>query len=120
MTDQTEVPQEVNPYLGWLLAAKLAEWLGMQVGFLVMAYAALEEDIPGWLYINLPSGAILKEIPYKFIEGKWKGITSHEDLKETNESDSPQEFMEIIRDCLNGTLVHRHILIIPEEKEETE
>jgi hypothetical protein len=100
---------EQEYYLGWLLAAKLAEWLGMQVGVIEDQY------FPDGLTfaIDLPSGTAVFEIPKEFVEGNWKRSDKipHVTREESNKA---------MRDCLVGYLVNKHLLIIPEKKEGTE
>ena len=97
-------------YKGWLLAAKLAEWQGMDVGI-----TCDEENEICAVLINLPSGQVHLVVPAYFMEGKWKELelSAFEDLRQ-------DEQIEAIDNCLNGTLVHKHVLIIPEVKDEIE
>lgn len=97
-------------YYGWLLAAKLAEWLGMEVGV-----TKHEESDTYAVVIELPSGQIHNVIPGYMMEGKWKSFD--ESKYEERRID---EELKSIEDCLFGTLVSKHVLLIPEQKEETE
>lgn len=99
----------MTEYLGWLLAGKLAEWHGMNVGMI-----QLVPDGPYLLVIDLPSGQISIQIPSKAVEGRWKAWV-----------DKPEDHNDIedrkaILDCLYGILVSKHVLMIPEQKETTE
>ena len=100
--------EEKQLYMGWLLAGKLAEWLGMEVGMI-----QLVPEGPYLLVIDLPSGQISVEIPAKFTEGKWKNWeTKPEDM-------SSEDVEKAIFDCLYGILTQRHVLLIPQDKKET-
>lgn len=102
--------EKIEDYLGWLLAGKLAEWLGMKVG--------VEQSGDGEVFIlviELPSGQVHKVIPGYAVEGKWKKFNS-EDYQNRRHFDEVRS----IEDCLNGFLVLQHKLVIPEQKEEIE
>lgn len=95
---------EKELYKMWQLCARLAGWLGMEVG------AASEPDTSIVLIIGLPSGDIWKEIPIEYVEGSWKVL-------DRTPLTSENDFYEMIEICLNGYLVSRHVLIKPEKEE---
>jgi len=99
--------QEYEQYAGWLLAVKLAEWSGMLAG---VTDSNSEETT---FAIGLPSGDIEIIVPTELAEGVWKSVSK--DSLTKNEG-----WYKVVQDCLNGKLVLRHTLIIPEKKEETE
>lgn len=91
----------------WQLAVKLAEWHGMIAG--IVDYNP-EEVL---FAICLPSGCFTFSVPTKYVTGKWKSVQM-ENVK------AEQGWSDTIEDCLNGMLVHKRILMIPEDEEETE
>ena len=99
---------ELTKGIGWLLAAKLAEWLGMNAGIIQS-----EDGEKTAVIIDLPSGQVHAVLPSYIIEGRWKRL----DESKYADRDYAEELQSIM-DCLNGILMHKTILAIPEQKEE--
>ena len=100
---------EEEIYLGWLLAGKLAEWLGMEVGMV------RDQFLPNTttLCIVLPSGTAVVNIPLAYAEGKWKTVKNLPHVTQ-------EESHKAVQDCLNGFLTSKFVLVIPEQKEDSE
>lgn len=109
MSETNSSDEKQNLYLGWLLAAKLAEWLGMDVG--------MKSDGDTIIFIiELPSGPVGIQIPRQSAFGKWKEYKKSIVALEL----STEQTHEAIMDCLYGVLVSKLVLMIPEKKDETE